>query len=56
MVITENKKREPLNITREDERLEQVERFEYLGTVVTSRWKNRRGNKLWSVKRKLNIL
>ena len=36
MIITKNKKREPLNITRGDERLEQVERFEYLGTVVTA--------------------
>jgi hypothetical protein len=36
MIITKNKKREPLNITWEEERVEQVERFEYFGTVVTA--------------------
>jgi hypothetical protein len=33
-VITKTKNREHLNITWEEEQLEQVERFEYLGTVV----------------------
>jgi hypothetical protein len=36
MVITKNKNREPLNITWEEEQFEQVERFEYLGTIVTA--------------------
>ena len=35
MVITKNKNREPLNITWEEEQLEQVEGFEYLRTIVT---------------------
>jgi hypothetical protein len=35
MVITKNKNREPLSITWEEEQLEQVERFECLGTIVT---------------------
>jgi hypothetical protein len=36
MVITKNKTREPFNITWEEEQVEQVERFEYVGTVVTA--------------------
>ena len=35
MAVTKNKNREHLNITWEEEQLEQVETFEYLGTVVT---------------------
>ena len=36
LVITKNKNREPLNITWEEKQLEQVERFEYLETIVTA--------------------
>jgi hypothetical protein len=36
MVITKEKNRKHLNITWEEEQVEQVQRFEYLGTVVTA--------------------
>jgi hypothetical protein len=39
MVITKNKNKEHLNITWEEKQLEQVERFEYLGTIVTEHGK-----------------